>query len=293
MSGLILPFAMSMVRHALTLFAGGLAAKGYLQADQVAQFVGSSMFFIGLGLSFYHKLMDPAVLAGLADRVAEKNLKAKELHVKAFPSSPLSVLLALAFALAVLAPPVMAQDFTVVSTRASKGGAKILRIVPNDGRMDAGLVDVARGALGGQSPIEALFDNLKKASIKDLEYAKVLADTVGTCRSTPLPGTLCPPVDWVPDPKSAARSRCYGAWLGMMASLTSSEAALAGDKPSGAASLFTRFEQMAQVADNLAPLSSFQQACTPVAQALKMNITQFALSVVTGGIGLGTLGILP
>lgn len=282
MLGLLMPFFGSMARHALTLAAGYLVSAGLLPQAQVNGFVAACLLFAGIGWAAWQKLNQPGMLASLQARQAQKNVNGKLAAAKAFEGSPNGLLALLAGAavlgLVLAAPaPASAQAIFLPWSNAASSKVKkpkIIKVVPP---MKLGLTDLISGN-SGSSLLDQLFANLQKASIDDLQYAKALAD--GVKDSKP----------------AAARSACYGAWLQMLATVTSAQATVAGapEKPGTLQPhLFTRFEQLSQVADNLAPLSDFQRACAPVAQAMRMNIPQFVLAVVGGGLSLGKLGVLP
>lgn len=50
---------MSIVRHALTTFGGGLVTAGYASADDLEVGVGALMTLIGLGLSIWARTRPP------------------------------------------------------------------------------------------------------------------------------------------------------------------------------------------------------------------------------------------
>lgn len=265
MFSILQPFIASMIRHAVGLMAGALAAHGVITQNQVEPLVGAIVTIGVIAWSAWHKLQDPAVLTRLVNRVEERHVAVKEKHVlekiqEMTAGGGTFVLAILVAAALLIAPAAFAQQ--------SKP--------PPKERMNAGLISVVKGALDrdGDGQIDTLFQRIRQASIKDLEYAKALADQAKD------------------SPQAQARSRCYGAWLQLLATLSSADAAQAA-APAGVAQAFTKFEQMSQVADNLAPLSSFQQACAPVAMAMRRNISQFVLAVVGGGLSLGSLGVLP
>lgn len=139
------------------------------------------------------------------------------------------------------------------------------------------LADIKANNAAGISPgdgVEALVTAIKSVSVADLQYAKALADGVASNRSK-------------------IRSTCYAAWIVV---IQQSEGINAG--ANGAAlgappdpSLFTHFEQIVQVVDNLQPDSQFMVACQPAANLLKMSLKQFVVSAATGIVGLGALGL--
>ena len=281
MLSLFAPFLASMVRHALTLAAGFLVQAHLLPANDANGFVAACLLFAGIGWSCWQKINQPGVLAQLQDRAAAKNVKAKTAMLEQYKAestkSPFnlnpSALVIAGLAIAALLAVSMPASAQVLWQEPVKH-VKPHKAKKSVERMNAGLL----GLLPDKSPLDDLFNKVRDASIADLEYAKALADGVKD------------------SPAAAQRSKCYGAWLGLLATMTSVQAVVAGapapEKP-GAAHLFTRFEQLSQTADSLAPMSTFQVACAPVAQAMRMNISQFVLSVVGGGLSLGKLGVLP
>ena len=137
--------------------------------------------------------------------------------------------------------------------------------------------DIAANNANGVTPgqgIEASVSKLKDVSLVDIQYAKALADAIGT-------------------PRSKIRSTCYGAWIKVIQQsqgLTAGE----GGKPLGPLpdpSLFSHFEQSVEVIDNLQPDSEFMVACQPAATLLKQSIFQFIATAVGGVATAGALGI--
>ena len=137
--------------------------------------------------------------------------------------------------------------------------------------------DIAANNANGVTPgqgIEASVSKLKDVSLVDIQYAKALADAIGT-------------------PRSKIRSTCYGAWIKVIQQsqgLTAGE----GGKPLGPLpdpSLFSHFEQSVEVIDNLQPDSEFMVACQPAANLLKQSIFQFIATAVGGVATAGALGI--
>lgn len=131
----------------------------------------------------------------------------------------------------------------------------------------------AAGVTPGQG-VEASVAKLKDVALVDIQYAKALADAIGT-------------------PRSKIRATCYGAWIKV---IQQSQGLTAGDggKPLGAPpdpSLFTHFEQGVEVIDNLQPDSEFMVACQPAANLLKQSIFQFIATAVGGVSSAGLLGL--
>jgi hypothetical protein len=121
---------------------------------------------------------------------------------------------------------------------------------------------------------DELWRQIQSVSAADLKYAKALADNVAS-------------------PGSRLRSACYGAWV---ATIEQSQGV--GLKAANGDTLaqpdphvFSSFEQLAEIADNLQPTGSLMSACAPAWTALKLSATQFFATVVGGVAGLSALGI--
>lgn len=121
---------------------------------------------------------------------------------------------------------------------------------------------------------DALWQKIVNASVPDLTYAKALADNVGSAGSK-------------------LRSVCYAAWIAAVEQAQGTGLKDAGGNPltKPDPALFTLFEQVAEVADNLQPTSPFMAACTPAANAFRMTVAELVTMTVTGAASLATLGV--
>jgi hypothetical protein len=121
---------------------------------------------------------------------------------------------------------------------------------------------------------DELWMKIQSASVNDLTYAKALADSIGS-------------------PGAKLRSTCYAAWITVIdqAQGTGLKDAKGDALTRPDPALFTTFEQLADVADNLQPTSPFMVACAPAWTALKMTAAQFISAAVTGTTTLATFGV--
>jgi hypothetical protein len=55
--------------------------------------------------------------------------------------------------------------------------------------------------------------------------------------------------------------------------------------------LITKFQKLVDIRNALQPTSPFMRACSPVAQMVKSDIRKFIGLILTGGFGLGAMGI--
>jgi hypothetical protein len=121
---------------------------------------------------------------------------------------------------------------------------------------------------------DQLWKQIQSASVADLKYAKALADNVGSSGAK-------------------LRSACYGAWI----TTIEQSQGIGLNGASGASPtlpdphVFSSFEQIAQVADNLQPTGPLMSACAPVWTALRLSAMQFITLVVSGAAGLSVLGV--
>jgi hypothetical protein len=123
----------------------------------------------------------------------------------------------------------------------------------------------------GDVPFD-LLKALDKALLPDLQYAQKLAVATGSKVTAP----------------------CYGAWIDMIntqqtAVQTKNADGTATDTPTPDPHLVTDFERMVELRNALQPDSPFMTACSPVANMVKMDVTNFMGIVISGGAGLATL----
>lgn len=126
----------------------------------------------------------------------------------------------------------------------------------------------------GAQPVELhIWQKIVDAALPDLVYASALAASAGTAAS-------------------GVRKQCWDALIAV--NRTASGIGLKDangtvlTKPDPA--LFTNVEQLAEVIDNLAPTGPLSTACAGAAQLAKTNTLTFINGVVTGVVGLSTLG---
>ena len=125
--------------------------------------------------------------------------------------------------------------------------------------------------------VDAVWQNIQKAAIADLTYAKALADAANT-------------------PGSKLRSQCYAAILAAQASAAALKDAQGNalTEPDAPANLISEAEKGAEIIDALQPTSSVSAGCAPAAQALKMNTLTLVNALVTGAATQAlTAGMLP
>jgi hypothetical protein len=162
---------------------------------------------------------------------------------------------------------------------AAKGRASV---IPSSPQLTGNIVQDVQNAVKGTAtgpavsslPPDQLWQKIITASVTDLAYAKALADNAAS-------------------PGSRLRSTCYAAWI-----TTAEQAQGSGLKDAGGnaltkpePALFTTFEQVAEVADNLQPTSPFMVACAPAANAFKMSVAQLVSLALGGTASLAALGI--
>lgn len=133
--------------------------------------------------------------------------------------------------------------------------------------------NTAAGITPGQG-LDATWAKMKEVSLVDIQYAKALADAIGS-------------------PRSKIRATCYAAWIVVIEQSQGATAGANGQPlgPMPDPSLFSHFEQAVEVIDNLQPDSPFMVACQPAANLLKQSVLQFVTSAVGGVTSLGALGV--
>ena len=253
------PFLMSMLRHAFTSLAGILVRDGLLKGDQTQTFVAACMLFSGIGMAAWHKINQPETLALLNARVQARQIAAKKAWLGPTLASlggSIAAVLAIVAALNLTALPAFAQ------------------VKPKP--MYAGLLTVA--------PQDSLLGALRKASVADIQNALALAKQAAV---------VTPPT--AASTSAGVRAACYGAILDVLnspAGTGASNSALQQAAPQqGLAIAFTSFEHLAQVADQMQPMSQVQIACAPVAQAIRMHTLQLVLGILGGTFTLAKLGV--
>jgi hypothetical protein len=125
--------------------------------------------------------------------------------------------------------------------------------------------------------VDTVWQNIQKAAIADLTYAKALADAANT-------------------PGSKLRAQCYAAILAAQASGAALKDAQGNalTEPGAPANLISEAEKGAEIIDALQPTSSVSAGCAPAAQALKMNTLTLVNALVTGAATQAlTAGMLP
>jgi hypothetical protein len=270
MLSFLAPILAAILRHLLTCIAGVLVARGIIANDQIQPFVGSMVFGLGLMWSLWHKVTTPEMLAHLVARAATRTAIAKHAFVGA------TVVLASG---AALASSAQAQNpYYDPPARAAKARGLLPNILPQ--------ISITQPSV---TTPDALMAQLQQASIVDLQYAEALAIQAASV-TPPTAGSTA----------AANRAKCYGAILQVLSTTTAVQAsttAIGGSAapttPSGVTTAFTRFEQLAQVADQLQPMSSVMTACAPVAQSIRMQTGQLVLGILGGGLSLAKLGIVP
>src|SRR5271156_2562988 len=120
----------------------------------------------------------------------------------------------------------------------------------------------------GDLPFD-LLKALDKALLPDLNYALLLAKATGSNVTAP----------------------CYQAWINVIT--VQNTAVQSGTPPTDIAvpdpHLITDFERVVEIRNMLQPDSPFMTACSPVANMVKLDVTNFMALVISGGAGLATL----
>lgn len=131
------------------------------------------------------------------------------------------------------------------------------------------------GSTGQKLNLNELWEQLQKVSITDLQYASAIATASKTAGGD-------------------MRAKLWNAWITLIQAQQGVNAVGPDGKPLGekpSPSLFTTFEQLAEVVDSLQPTSPFMIAATPVANAFKMDVLQLVTMAVSGVTSLGALGV--
>lgn len=124
---------------------------------------------------------------------------------------------------------------------------------------------IANRAAENNDPLQSLAEKIDNAALPDLKYGKALCDADG--------GPTCKLV-----------SICYGAWIER---IEKRQAANAGAEPDP--HLFTAVAKVVALHDSLQASSPFMIACSPLASALRQNVTQLIGAVMGGGAGIARL----
>lgn len=258
------PFIMSAVRHGLTTLAGFLAAKGVITGSATTEFIASGMMMITVAWAWWEKLGHGSLLALLTARHVEKTEKAAD---KLNPPGA-SVGIALFLALLVGAATLGAGE----AEAAQKPRSRVVQhavYVPTQAKAKINPllhpIKAAEQALGIDP--QSYLDQISKASLEDLGYAKALADGAAT-------------------PGSKMRSACWGAWIALIHQTSGAKAGVDGQAlgPTPESAAFTRIEQLAQFADAMQPAGPFMLACSPVSATMKLQVKDMVNKVATGGL---------
>lgn len=119
-------------------------------------------------------------------------------------------------------------------------------------------------AAAGTKDLTQVFEDIRKAALPDLQYASKLAKAA--------------------KPPDAIAAACWDAWAARI------EAEQGGDLgPEPDPHFFTTVQKLFNVYNSLQPDSPFIVGCAPLANKLRMSITQMVGLVVSGGAGLAKL----
>jgi hypothetical protein len=137
----------------------------------------------------------------------------------------------------------------------------------------ASTIGLAPAAAPAETP-DALWKQIQSASLADLQYAQALADNVAS-------------------QGSKLRSACYAVWITTIQQSQGTGLKAANGQPLAQPDphVFSSFEQLAEIADNLQPTGPLMSACAPAWTALKLSAMQFFTMVVGGGASLAALGL--
>jgi hypothetical protein len=135
------------------------------------------------------------------------------------------------------------------------------------------------GAFPKRAPLQIatpdeLWRKIMAANAADLQYAKALADSIG---SGP----------------ARQRAACYEA---LIVTIGQAQGVSLKDVNGNALTppdphVFSSFEQIAEVAEALQPAGPLMAACAPAWTALKLSALQFFTLAVSGAAGLAALGV--
>ena len=258
------PFLMSAARHSLTTVAGFLAAKGVISGSATTEFVASGMVLVTVAWAWWEKLGHGSLLALLTARHIEKTEKAADKLNPPGVTTGIALLLALCLGVATFAPS--------EAEAAQKPRSRVVKhavYVPTQAKVKINPllhpIKAAEQALGIDP--QAYLDQISKASLEDLGYAKALADGAGTAGSK-------------------MRSACWSAWIDLIHQTSGAKAGVDGQAlgPTPESAAFTRIEQLAQFADAMQPAGPFMLACSPVSATMKLQVKDMVNKVATGGL---------
>jgi hypothetical protein len=224
------PFVFAMVRHILTTAGGFFAAKGIISGSAVTDFIGAGMVMAGVLWSWWEKVGHGSMLAMLQHRHETKTAKAAENMPPAF--------IALALAAFLGGMMLSGGEASAASQGRSERVKVTARYIPTQAKVKINPllhpIKAAQAALGIDVP--AYLDQLSKASLVDLAYAKALADGANTAGSQ-------------------MRAKCWQAWMDVINQTTGAKAGVEGGAlgPTPESAAFTRIEQVAQFADAMQP----------------------------------------
>lgn len=264
LASILKPFLFSLVRHGLTTAAGFLAAKGVITGSATTEFIASGMVIVGVLWACAEKLNHGSMLTLLHMRHLEKTEKAAD---KLNPPGA-SVGIAAAVA-ALLVVATFAPSTAEAAQKPRSRGAQHAIYVPTQAKVKINPllhpIKAAEQALGIDP--QAYLDQISKASLVDLAYAKALADGAGTAGAK-------------------MRSACWSAWIDLIHQTSGAKAGVDGGAlgPTPESAAFTRIEQLAQFADAMQPAGPFMLACSPVSATMKLQVKDMVNKVATGGL---------
>lgn len=264
LASIMKPFIMSAARHALTSAAGFLAFKGVISGSAVTEFVASGMFMVGVLWAMAEKLGHGSMLEMLTQR---HQVKIEKTADKLTPPSA-TVGIALFLALFMGAATLGAGEASAAQKPRSKAVVRAV-YVPTQAKVKINPllhpIKAAEQALGIDP--QAYLNQISKASLEDLGYAKALADGAGTAGAK-------------------MRSACWSAWIDLIHQTSGAKAGVDGGAlgPTPESAAFTRIEQLAQFADAMQPAGPFMLACSPVSATMKLQVKDMVNKVATGGL---------
>jgi len=264
-NSIILAVLSGFARHLMTGLAGYLVAKRIIDNGMTDQFVAGGVATVALLWSWWQKIGSGGVAAGLhafADWLDGKGTRIVG-----------AAAIALLVAMAVHTDPAAAQSRAPV-TRNPAVGAAITRAAT--GRTTVSTITTT---------VSGLLSNLNTASLADLQFASYAASHANTDGGN-------------------VRAACYVQIIALVQAqqglLPPTTAPVAGPpasattgpppRPTGAAQVFTDFEQLAQLTDALQSTSPLVKACSPVANGVKMQMQTMLSTILTGGLSLASFG---
>lgn len=267
---------LGLARHLLTIAGGALATHGIINASGVETFVSIGITLLGLGWSLWDKYGRDIVTAQLEVWKAKSKAQSEALKKNsvAEPSAatiadkiPDPAITAATVAKTVAAGCILILLVALGTPSAyaqSDPGARNTTARPLGpiGRAIEAKQDAATGLSGGLGDLVAKIDGM---ALDDLKYAKALADADG-------------------GPTTKLAAACWAAWIDRIEKRQAANATPPPDPH-----LITDVTKLLALHDSLQASSPFMVACSPLANAMKQNVTQLIGAVAGGAVGIGKL----